>query len=102
MARASFLPLLAFAFGASFSSMSFAQENQAASRAIAAMNAAAGAELSVARSSRTGLATFVAAPSGQSIPVPDQAAQTPEARARSFVQGYGGAFGRMQTLGNWV
>jgi bacillolysin len=57
------------------------------------MRAASGASMSVTRSPRTGLATFLTMPRGQSIPVPDRAAVGAEDRALSFIDVYGQAFG---------
>ena len=81
-----------FALLASFVPGVSAQVNEEATRAIAAMRTAASAPLSVVRSKRTQLATFISAPGG-SIPVPEGSASTREARALSFVQTYGRAFG---------
>lgn len=68
-------------------------QDPAPARAISAMQIAAGVELRVTRSPRTGLATFISAPSGRSIPVPVGAAATGPDRALAFVAAYGGAFG---------
>ncbi len=65
----------------------------AADRALSAMRAAAAVDLTITRSPRTRLATFVAAPAGRFIPVPGAAAQTARDRALSFVSAYGNAFG---------
>lgn len=69
-----------------------AQEDRA-NEALAAMRAAARSELLIKRSARSGLATFVSAPQGRSIPLTDRTALTPSARALSFVAAYGDAFG---------
>ncbi|HQZ15225.1 MAG TPA: M4 family metallopeptidase, partial [Vicinamibacteria bacterium] len=61
--------------------------------AIRAMSLATGADIQVTRSTRTGLATFLSAPRGRSIPVPDRLAPAPADRAASFVASYGEAFG---------
>jgi bacillolysin len=74
-------------------SAAFAQPPDEAARAIASMRAASGASLSVTRSPRSGLATFLTTPRGQSIPVPDRAAFGPENRALSFIDSYGQVFG---------
>src|SRR5262245_37385125 len=63
-----------------------------ASRALRAMEERAGGVLSVRRSPESGLATFVSAPAGRSIPVPE-AGGTPAERALSFLAEYGAAFG---------
>lgn len=65
----------------------------AADRALSAMRAAATVDLTITRSPRSGLATFVAAPAGRSIPVPDASARTAQDRSLSFVSVYGNAFG---------
>ena len=65
----------------------------AADRALSAMRAAASVDLTITRSPRTRLATFVAAPAGRSIPAPNASAQTAQDRALSFVSVYGNAFG---------
>ncbi len=70
-----------------------AQDLVAADQALTAMRSAAGAELQITRSPRTRLATFVSAPAGRSIPVPDPSAVTAPDRALSFISVYGGAFG---------
>jgi Zn-dependent metalloprotease len=70
-----------------------AQDDAPVERTLRAMRTAAGTELSITRSPRTGLATFVAAPKGRSIPVPNVATATPRDRALSFVATYGNAFG---------
>lgn len=87
------LPLGFFALSAGLARPVNAQQDDPAGRALGAMRAAASVELSVSRSPRTRLATFLTAPPGRSIPVPDQAASTPERRATSFVEAYGAAFG---------
>ena len=61
--------------------------------AIAAMRAASGPDLRVVLSPRTGYATFISAPRGTSMPVPDGTAPDPATRALSFVDAYGPAFG---------
>ncbi|MBP6702290.1 MAG: M4 family metallopeptidase, partial [Vicinamibacteria bacterium] len=70
-----------------------AQDEAEVGRAIVAMEDAAGAKLSVTRSARTGLATFITTPAGRFIPVPDGRATTASARGLSFIDQYGGAFG---------
>ena len=88
---------LAIALGAGIGdapAMAQAQQNDAVvQRAVFTMETAAGAALDITRSPVTGLATFVAAKPGQSIPTfaPPQA--TAEERGRLFLDRYGDAFG---------
>ncbi|MEO8358559.1 MAG: M4 family metallopeptidase [Vicinamibacteria bacterium] len=72
---------------------SMAQTAATASRAIEALNTAAGVPLTVTRSPKTQLATFLSAPRGRSIPLPASAGTSRESRALSFVETYGAAFG---------
>ena len=85
--------LALFAAIVTWSQPAAAQTEAQSSEALTAMRTVAGAELRVTRSPRTGLTTFIAPPSGGSIPVPDRSALTPSARALSFVATYGRAFG---------
>lgn len=87
--RLGFLAILALLLASSAQ----AQDEAEVGRATRAMEDAAGAKLSVVRSARTGLATFITAPAGTFIPVPDSRAATPSERGLSFIELYGGAFG---------
>jgi bacillolysin len=92
--RGRLLLLGSFSVGlAVLASVVSAQPADEATRAIAALRAASSAQLSVTRSPRSGLATFLTAPRGQSIPVPDRAAFGAVNRALSFIDSYGPAFG---------
>jgi bacillolysin len=68
-------------------------QDVAAERAFAAMETAAGARLSITRSPRNGLATFISAPPGRALSVPAAKGATARDRALSFVSAYGEAFG---------